>query len=184
MNYRVSRRQKIVLRDVQDPREVGRLQKEGGETEEASKASARDSHRLAGTVGSDGARGGGSGSGGDRADSTDGGGWVGSNWGAGVGVDRSSGWGSAGVADHRAGDVDWLADGARAVGDGQSGGLSDSVGLAVVAELRGLRAVGGHLSDDLGRVAHVAIGGSRSGGEGEDRDGRELHVDGRFAWVL
>jgi hypothetical protein len=28
-----------------------------------------------------------------------------------------------GVADHRAGDVDWLADGARAVGDGQSGGL-------------------------------------------------------------
>lgn len=41
------------------------------------------------------------------------------------------------------GGVDWLGDGARAVGDGQGGGLGDGVGHAVVGDLGGLRAVGG-----------------------------------------
>jgi hypothetical protein len=60
--------------------------------------------------------------------------------------------------------------------------LGDRVGLAVVAELGGCRAVGGVGSDGLGGVAHnggIAIGGYCGGREGKD-GGRELqlHVDG------
>jgi len=160
---------------------VSRLQEEGGEAEEASKTSARHGHGLAGATG-DGAWGGGA----DMAtastswvDRRDG---VGGNRGGSIGIGRSRGWGSAGVAGHGAGGVDRLADGARAVGDGQRGRLSDSVGLSVVADLGGLRAVGGVRSDDLGGVAHVAIAiGGRGGcSQGENGDSLELHVDG---WV-
>lgn len=45
-----------------------------------------------------------------------------------------------------------LGDGAGAVGDGEGGGLGDSVGHVVVGQSRGLRAVGGDGGDDLGGV--------------------------------
>ena len=146
----------------------------------------------------------------------------------------STGWEGRdvpGLADHGAGGVHWLADGAGAVGDGQRGGLyqtiisidstikqvgndqawcalaelavaqsrpshrrlsrlgdphlGDRVGLAVVAELGGFRAVGGVISDDLGGVAHsagIAIGGCCGSRKGKDGGGElQLHVDGRFS---
>lgn len=73
--------------------------------------------------------------------------------------------------------VDWLGDGARAVGDGEGGGLSDGVGLAVVGDLGGSRAVGGELSDDLSHVGSVGVGlgnGSEASGSSSDD---ETHVD-------
>jgi len=42
-----------------------------------------------------------------------------------------------------------VGNGARAVRDGQGGGLGDGVGLASVGEKSGKRAVGGESSDDL-----------------------------------
>jgi len=75
---------------------------------------------------------------------------------------------------------DGLGDRARAVRDGQGGGRGDGVGLAVVGQDRGLRAVGGQSRDDLGRVGDV--GGTGRDGSGESQDGSksELHFDG---WV-
>ena len=61
-----------------------------------------------------------------------------------------------------------MGDGARAVGDGEGGGLGDGVGLAVVDQSGGLRAVGGQSSDDLGNVGGL----SRDGGsKARDSDG-------------
>lgn len=74
--------------------------------------------------------------------------------------------------------VDWLGDGARAVGDGEGGGLGDSVGLAVVGDLGGSRAVGSELSNDLSHVGSVGVGlsnGSEASGSSSDD---ETHVDG------
>lgn len=60
-----------------------------------------------------------------------------------------------------------------AVGDGEGGGLGDGVGLVVVGQGGGLRAVGGVVDDDLGDPGDVAVGsdggheGSGDGGDGE-----------------
>jgi len=61
-----------------------------------------------------------------------------------------------------------VGDGARAVGDGEGGGLSDGVGLAVVHKSGGLGAVGGQSGDDLSNVGGL----SRDGGsKARDSDG-------------
>jgi hypothetical protein len=94
MKYRVSQNREIVLRDVQDPREeVGRLQEEGSNAKETSKASARDSHGLVGGTSDSCRRGGANGS----AASTswvDWGDGVGGSWAGGVVVHGGGGWGS------------------------------------------------------------------------------------------
>lgn len=56
------------------------------------------------------------------------------------------------------GGLDGLADSARAVGDGEGGGLGDGVGLVAVGEGRGSRAVGGELGHDLSGVDDTAGG--------------------------
>jgi hypothetical protein len=61
-----------------------------------------------------------------------------------------------------------VGDGARAVGDGEGGGLGDGVGLAVVHESGRLRAVGGQSSDDLCNVGGLSRGG---GSKARDSDG-------------
>lgn len=83
-----------------------------------------------------------------------------------------------------AGGDDGLGDGARAVGDGQGGGLSDGVGLVAVGDLSGLRAVGDVGGDDLSDDGHVAVGVGRDAGNGKSGDGGELHLDGiRWVWI-
>jgi len=170
-------REKIVLRDLYDPREVVRLQEESGNGEKASEASARDSDGLVTTVGDDTAGGWGADGSGGAASAN----WVG---GGGDRVDGSGrvdvGWraDSRGGAGHGAGGVHWLGDGVGTGGQGHGAGSSDGVGLAVVADLSGLRAVGNVGRGDLGSVANSVIAsGSDGGREGKDGD-RELHVDG------
>jgi len=75
-----------------------------------------------------------------------------------------------------------LGDGAGAVGDGEGGGLGDSVGLAAVSDLGRLGAVGGvggHDLSNVGRSGGVLVGigvGASNEGEGSGDDG-ELHFD-------
>lgn len=103
--------------------------------------------------------------------------WVGRGSVVGVCWSRSLG---AGLADHNWGNLDWLCDSARAVGDGQGGGLSDCVGLVVEGHGSGLRAVGGVGGVNLSDIGDVAVG-SDSGHEGSgDGSVRELHLDGVF----
>lgn len=83
------------------------------------------------------------------------------------------------VADNSGGHDDGLGDGARAVSDGQGGGLSDGVSLVAVNDLSGTRAVGGVSGNDLGGVGNVLGVGSDAGSESEGSS--ELHFDG---WVL
>jgi hypothetical protein len=83
------------------------------------------------------------------------------------------------VADNSGGGEDGLGDGARAVSDGQGGGLSDGVGLVAVDDLSGTGAVGGVSSNDLSGVGNVLGVGSNAGSESEGSS--ELHFDG---WVL
>jgi hypothetical protein len=83
------------------------------------------------------------------------------------------------VADNRGGHDDGLGDGARAVSDGQGGGLSDGVGLVAVDDLSGTGAVGGVSSNDLSGVGNVLGVGSNAGSESDSSS--ELHFDG---WVL
>jgi hypothetical protein len=83
------------------------------------------------------------------------------------------------VADNSGGHDDGLGDGARAVSDGQGGGLSDGVGLVAVDDLSGTGAVGGVSSNDLSGVGNVLGVGSNAGSESEGSS--ELHFDG---WVL
>lgn len=129
------------------------LQQKSG-TQSDGTSSARQDNGLAGTGGDDGG-----GLGRPGASALGGG-----------GVDVGGGAGDRGVGG------DGLGQGARAVGDRQGGGLGDRVGLAVVGQGGGLRAVGSQGSDDLGGVGHVA---SRDGGgQGEDGSDRELHFDG------
>lgn len=86
------------------------------------------------------------------------------------------GRGRAVVADNSGGGQDGLGDGARAVSDGQGGGLSDGVGLVAVNDLSRTGAVGGVSSNDLGGVGDVLGVGSDAGSESESSN--ELHVDG------
>ena len=83
------------------------------------------------------------------------------------------------VADNGGGGEDGLGDGARAVSDGQGGGLSDGVGLVAVNDLSGTGAVGGVSSNDLGGVGNVlGVGGNASS---ESESSSELHFEG---WVF
>lgn len=83
------------------------------------------------------------------------------------------------VADNSGGGEDGLGDGARAVSDGQGGGLSDGVGLVAVNDLSGTGAVGGVSSNDLGGVGNVlGVGGNASS---ESESSSELHFEG---WVF
>lgn len=72
-----------------------------------------------------------------------------------------------------------------AVGDGEGGGRGDSVGLAGVGDLSGLRAVSGDGGDDLSHVGgssavlgslHLGSGDNASHGGGSD-SGSETHFD-------
>ena len=81
------------------------------------------------------------------------------------------------MADNRAGGDDRLGDGARAVSDGESGGLSDGPGLGAVGDLSRTRAVGGVDVNDLGGDSDVAVGSGASGG-GKDSGDSELHCGG------
>lgn len=80
------------------------------------------------------------------------------------------------MADNSGGHDDGLGDGARAVSDGQGGGLSDGVSLVAVDDLSRTGAVGGVSSNDLGGVGDVLGVGSDAGSESESSN--ELHVDG------
>jgi hypothetical protein len=82
------------------------------------------------------------------------------------------------VADDSGGGDDGLGDSARAVSDGEGGGLGDSVGLVAVDDLSGTGAVGGVGSDDLGGVGDVLGVGSDASSESESSS--ELHFVGWF----
>lgn len=88
--------------------------------------------------------------------------------------------GRAVVADDSAGGDHGLGDGARAVGDGQSGGLGDRVGLGTLGDLGGLRAVGDVDVNDLGDDGAVVVSTSHgaSGGGGDDSSDGVLHLVG------
>ena len=113
--------------------------------------------------------------GGDNIGGDDGGGVVHrANWSWSDNWLRSR-WGSSGRWSWHG--HDWLADGARAVGDGEGGGLRDGVSLAGHCHLGSSRAVGSVGSDDLGGVGNVGVlhggGGANKGGGGSE----ELHCD-------
>jgi hypothetical protein len=81
------------------------------------------------------------------------------------------------VADDGGGGDDGLGDSAAAVGDSQSGGLSDGEGLGADGDLGGLRAVGHVGLNDLGNVGDVvASEGTGGGSKGDGESG--LHLDG------
>lgn len=150
-----------------------RLQDVSSETKKASKASGGANNGAVGT-GAERWLGDGWGS---RANWSNWGGW---NGGVGVGWDRGR-W--AGGALDNWGNRDWLGDGARAVGDGQGGGLSDSVGLVVEGQGGGLWAEGGVVGVDLSDPGDVA--GSDGGHEGSGDGGvGELHLDGNYFWKV
>jgi hypothetical protein len=90
-----------------------------------------------------------------------------------------------GVADDDAAGVYWPGNGAWAVGDGQSGGSSDGVGLVSVGNGGCGWAVSGVLGDDLSGVDHGAVlpGRDTSNGGSNSSDGRETHFD-LFRWIL
>lgn len=77
------------------------------------------------------------------------------------------------VADDSGGGDDRLGDSARAVSDGEGGGLGNSVSLVAVDDLSGTGAVGGVGSDDLGGVGNVLGVGSDASSESESSS--ELH---------
>jgi len=148
----------------------GDLQDESGKTDQASQASA-------GNLGSTGRRNRGA-LGGREAASA-----------GGLGGLRRRGGGrrsvvaaAAGVALNNLGGGDRDLDGALvigAVGNGQGGGLGDSVRLGTLDDLGGLRAVGGQSSDDLGGVGDVGEASRDAGGGGSGKDDSgELH----FVW--
>lgn len=148
-----------------------RLQNVSSETKEASKTSGGADNGAVGT-GAERRLGD---SWGSRAD------W--SNWGdrdgvVGVRWNRRLG---AGLTDHNWGNLDWLGDSARAVSDGQGGGLSDGVGLVIEGQGSGLWAVGGVGGVDLSDIGDVAVGSDGSHKGGGDGSVRELHLDG---WIF
>lgn len=93
------------------------------------------------------------------------------------------GGGASGASSHGRG-VDWLGDGARAVGDGQGGSLRDGVLLGTVGDDRGSRAVGGVGSHDLSDVGFIGPGRD-AGGQRERRgsDNGETHLVVKV-WLL
>lgn len=82
------------------------------------------------------------------------------------------------VANDSGGGDDGLGDGARAVSDGEGGGLGDSVSLVAVDDLSRTGAVGSVGSDDLGGVGNVLGVGSDASSESESSS--ELHFVGLF----
>lgn len=153
--------------------------KESSKTDDGSETGTGESGDLAGTGG------------GDLGRSTSGGGSTGASRRARLAglagrVNGDNGgvvavvWGRsrAVVADDSGGGDDGLGDGARAVSDGEGGGLSDSVGLVTVDDLSGTGAVGGVGSDDLGGVGDVLGVGSDASSESESSS--ELHFVGWF----
>lgn len=141
-----------------------RLQDVSSETEKASEASSGASSGAVGGTGE------GRWLAGDWGDGAD--------WGSGGWDDWSNNWDSGVDVDWSSWD-NWLGDGAWAVGDGESGGLSDGVGNIVEGQGGWPRAVGGEGSVDLSDPGDVASSGSdgshKGGGDGGDR---ELHLDG------
>jgi hypothetical protein len=145
------------------------LEDESGEAEETSEASARKSSGLASAGGGDGALG----SGGEGASRLP-------RRGGGVDLGGPGGLGRgnvAGVADDLGDNGHRLGDRARAVGDGESGSLSDGIGGAAVGDLGGRGAEGGDSRDDLSGVGHVAPGVGASNGSKNGSE-RELHFCG------
>jgi hypothetical protein len=153
------------------------LQDESGETDDTGEASTREGSGLASTGSGDGLRGttsGGSHATGRGRDLDDGGLLNGD-----LRDLRLLGLLGAVVADLVGLLNNGLGDGARAVGDGDGTGLLDGDGLVAVDDLRGERAVGDVLVDDLGDDGDVlAVGVRASGGGSEDSGDSELHVDG------
>jgi hypothetical protein len=93
---------------------------------------------------------------------------------------EKSGLDSPSAAARNSGSVHRLADRAWAVGDGQGGRLSDSVGIRAVGEDGSSRAVGDIGGDNFSRVRHIIVAvASRDaddrGGE-ESEGGGELHL--------
>jgi len=150
---------------------ASRLQDVGDETEDSSKTS---------TGGSDGLVGSTSESGNGRSDRSASASCV-DRGDAGGGVAVGSGSVHWGASRARSGGVDGLGDCARAVGDGQGGGLGDGVGLAVVGDLsrgRADRGVGGHNLRDIGRGSGgVAVTSGSAGDEGSSSSDSEAHFD-------
>jgi len=97
---------------------------------------------------------------------------------------RGSGWDSAGVAVYCTGGDNWLDDCAWAVGDGQGGALSGSVGDTVEGQLSSSWADGGIGSVNLSGVHNAGVGVGRDRGhESCEGDNGEMHLDGWwFAW--
>ena len=72
-----------------------------------------------------------------------------------------------------------LGDGARTVGDGESGRLSDGVGLVAVSESGGLRAVSGDGSENLSCVDNSRDGNDGLSGLERVADGARAVGDGK-----
>jgi len=105
----------------------------------------------------------------------------------GVGVDRSRAvsWAASGADGLSNGGVG-LGASARAVGDGQSGGLGDGVSLVVLNNGGWQRAVGGVGSDDLNGGEGGSLVATRKSGSGEgsgSEDSGELHFDCWFGGI-
>jgi len=135
------------------------LQDESGKTEESSQTSARHGDSLSGTC------------------SVDGGwlGWLGARWSGGLVV--------ASIAVHNGRGIHWPGDGARAVSDGEGGGLGDVVSLAVVDQRRGGRAVSGDGGNDISHVGDVVTGHDGGGASKGSESNDGLHFDG-LVWRL
>lgn len=82
------------------------------------------------------------------------------------------------MADNLGGGDDGLGDGARAVSDGQGGGLSDGVGLVAVDDRSRTGAVGGVGSDNLGGDSSAILVGADGSSGGDDGGDGELHFVG------
>jgi hypothetical protein len=152
------------------------LQKVSSKADETSKGGTGEGHGLVGAGSSDGGWGGRCGGlGGCGSDRGLGGNWGGGNnsWGGSVGIDWGGGWGNYA----RGGN--WLDNCAWAVGDGQGGGLSGSVGLAVEGQLSGSWADSGIGSVHISGVDNGAVGVSSGGRghKGSEGDDGELHLE-------
>lgn len=152
--------------------DYGSLEDSSDETQDTSKTNSSD---LDGTSSGDGAGSGGRSVGGSRGGAGHG------VVGVGRGVHGSTGrYSGASVADDAGGRVDRLADGARAVGDGECGGLGHGIGLTTVSDLGSSRAVGGVGGNDLSGVCNVgsiAVRGLGASGQSNSSSDGELHFD-------